>query len=208
MKIMKLFIIIVSVIVLLVWGVNSFSKGVPVQSAVARKGKIFEYIEERAKTSLPHKYHITMPLQGRIMPIKFKAGNLVKKDDIIVELEQDDFKTRIKALEAKIKAIKAQIKVNEYNAIEKTALKESYDWIAAMEKLVKSTHKKIEANQWILKYSKDYQKALKESSITVSDIEKSAARKETAVAQVELEKSQIDYNAIQIIEKIFCLLTN
>jgi len=42
-----------------------FSTGTPVDVAVAEKGEIRTYVEERAKTRLPEIYRVTMPLNGR-----------------------------------------------------------------------------------------------------------------------------------------------
>ena len=45
-----------------------------VDTAVARRGSISQYIEERARTQLPRTYRITMPFTGRILTIDLREG--------------------------------------------------------------------------------------------------------------------------------------
>jgi HlyD family secretion protein len=197
--------IVIGVIIIAVAASMLLKKGIPVQVAKVKTGSIKEYVEERAKTSLPHVYHLTMPLEGRILPITLKAGTEVKKGDVVARIDQADLLTAQKRVEAEISAIKSQIAVNEYNALEKTALTESTDWIKTMAELVKSTQKKILANQQVYDYSLDYENTLKASGEAVSRIKNSEARKDTAVAKVETETAEINYNAMKLMQKIFDL---
>ena len=65
----KRIIIGVVIIVIIIIVFITLSVGVPVDTAAVSKGVISSYVDERAKTSLSHVYHITMPLTGRIEPI-------------------------------------------------------------------------------------------------------------------------------------------
>ena len=58
-------------------------RGVPVETALAVKKTIREYVEERAKTRLPSIQRITMPLQGRILPIVLQEGDTVQVGQIV-----------------------------------------------------------------------------------------------------------------------------
>lgn len=63
---------------------------VPVDVALAHKGDIRVYVEERAKTRVPETYRISMPLAGRVLPISLKAGDRVSKGEVVAKLDPAD----------------------------------------------------------------------------------------------------------------------
>ncbi|MCA9185853.1 MAG: HlyD family efflux transporter periplasmic adaptor subunit [Pirellulaceae bacterium] len=65
-------------------------RGVPVDVAVARRGVIREYVEERAKTRLPDIYEITMPLNGRILPITLREGDRVTSGEVVARMDTEE----------------------------------------------------------------------------------------------------------------------
>ncbi len=96
------------------------SKKSLVRTAVTTEGSIKAYVEERARTSLPHIYHVTMPLQGRVLPIAVEEGDEVKTGEIVVRLEDIDWQdtTRqvqdiVVAVENWVQASKAQVRANK-----------------------------------------------------------------------------------------------
>ena len=70
-------------------------RAVPVDVATAHRGAIRSYVEERAKTRLPEIYKITMPLQGRVLPISVKEGERVSAGQVVAQLEAIDLETEL-----------------------------------------------------------------------------------------------------------------
>ena len=70
-------------------------QAVTVQSAQAERKSIQSYVEERAKTRLPEIYRITMPLQGRILPITLKEGDRVSAGQVVARMDTDDLETEL-----------------------------------------------------------------------------------------------------------------
>ena len=68
-------------------------QAVTVQSAPAERKSIRSYVEERAKTRLPEIYRITMPLQGRILPITLQEGDRVSAGQVVARMDTDDLET-------------------------------------------------------------------------------------------------------------------
>ena len=205
MKKIKWIIGIVIVILIVICIIYSKMQGIPVLAAKVEKGKVCEYVEERAVTSLPNTFKVTMPLSGRIMPIELKPGTIVKKGQIIAKMDDTELKSKIDEITAKIDAIKGQITINEYNAIEDTALQESTKWIKTMENLVKVSEKKVEASESVYEYSVEYEKAIVGSGEAISRIKDMKAKTDAAVAKVDAESARIMYNAVAIIDSIFKL---
>lgn len=68
-------------------------KGVPVDTATAARREIREYVEEQAKTRLPDIQKVTMPLQGRVLPITLEEGDRVTTGQVVARLDESDLKT-------------------------------------------------------------------------------------------------------------------
>ncbi|WP_028585346.1 efflux RND transporter periplasmic adaptor subunit [Desulfogranum mediterraneum] len=92
----------------------------PARLAVAVQGTIQAYIEERGQTSLPHIYHLTMPMQGRVLPMTVQEGDQVKAGALVARLDDADWQdatqeTRdiIKAVAKWVEAARAEVKASE-----------------------------------------------------------------------------------------------
>lgn len=99
---------------------RELTKGVTVRSARASEGAIASYVEERAYTSLPHIYHITMPMQGRIEPIEVQEGDSVTEGQLVARIENLDWLDAsrqmdelVSAMGSAVKASAAEIKASE-----------------------------------------------------------------------------------------------
>ena len=205
MKKIKWIIGIVIVVLIIISIIYSKMQGIPVHAGKIIKGTVNEYIEERAVTSLPHLYKITMPLSGRIEPIELTPGTVVKKGQIIAQLDEATLQSIITEADAQVNAIKGQIVINQYNALETTALKEAAKWIKTMENLVKVSEKKVLASEKVAGYAAYYEETLKESGQAISRIRDTKAKMEAAVKKVELETANIMQNVYTIIDSIFKL---
>ncbi len=159
-------IVIAAVILLAVWGIYSqITKKTPVQTAVAKTGTIRQYIDERARTTLPHVYHITMPENGRIEPITLIAGTAVTQGQTLVSLEKADLLD---------------------------AMKESNDIVEAMKNAVQASQEQIKASKSNMDFSEWLWKAkqkLYEEKAT-SQLQAKETQKTYIESQVEYEKNQ------------------
>jgi HlyD family secretion protein len=205
MKKIKWIIGIVVVVLIIACIIYSKMQGISVRAKKITKGTVSEYIEERAVTTLSHLYKITMPLSGRIKPILLTPGTSVKKGQIIAQMDEANLKSTIAEAKAKVNAIKGQIAINQYHALETTALNEAEKWIKTMENLVKVSEKKVEASEQVHRFAATYEKTLTESGQAISRIRDTKAKMETAVKNVELETANIMQNVYTIINSIFKL---
>ena len=150
----KILIITISICLILFLIIVAGAKKIPVQIASVKQKQISSYVEERAKTTLPRIYHITMPLDGQIEAISLKPGTHVKKGQTIAKMDTADLKTAVAEAQARLDSAQSQIKVNGFNLLEETALKESKAWIDSMNSAVEATRKKAEASLAQEKYAK------------------------------------------------------
>ena len=181
-------VIIIAVLAVAILGgiYADMTKTTPVQTGVIKKGTIRQYIEERARTTLPHIYHITMPEQGRVLPITLTAGTPVKKGQLVVQLDPADLAD---------------------------AMTESREVVTAMVNAVQSSLAQIQAAQAQLDFSKwlwEAKEKLYKQSQT-SELEAKKAQREFLTAKVELEEDQSTAYAMQAmlsISKLFPIYVN
>jgi len=105
--------------VLAALAVTSGAKPVLVQSVTVETGPVTAYVEDRAMTSLPRVYHITMPIQGRILPIALEEGDRVEKGQEVARIEDFDWKDAtvqveemVKVMQNYVAAATAQVKAS------------------------------------------------------------------------------------------------
>lgn len=118
----KKWILIGAACLLVLAGIVYYAMGtpVPVQMAKAARGSIDAYVEERARTTLPHVFRLTMPLEGRIQPITLEAGTPVKAGEVVAMMDLADLKDM---------------------------MAESEDVVNAMDQVVASAREKVKASQ-------------------------------------------------------------
>jgi multidrug efflux pump subunit AcrA (membrane-fusion protein) len=64
--------------------VDQFRNGAtPVDIAVAQRGAISEYIDERGKTRLPHTHDVTMPFSARLEQMTLVEGDEVRAQQVV-----------------------------------------------------------------------------------------------------------------------------
>ena len=200
--------ILTAVIVVLVITVSVYKnlQGIPVKTALASKGEVREYLDDMGITALPRIYKISMSLDGRIKPILLKAGSKVKKGQLLATMDKHDLTTALVEADSELKTLKAQIKLNQFNKIENTALGESQKWILSFAEAIKSSAKKLEASKARSYYAKEKWQSEERSKQAISRIKLIKSRLEAAEAKVNYESDQFMHSATLILESMTTLL--
>ncbi len=160
---------------------SEMTKKIPVRGAEAVEGKVEAYVEERARTSLPHIYHITMPMEGRIMPIHVEEGDTVIEGQMVARI--DDVEWRENSIQAGDIVI---------------AMK---NWVKAAEGQVTVSKIRQDFTKWDWDKNK---KLLKEKAI--SERQERDARSRYLDSNVKVEESQAMYHASEAFNSIVAML--
>lgn len=161
--------------------VKEISKKTVVNMAVSEEKSIASYIEERARTSLPQIYHITMPLQGNLLPILVEEGDLVTTGDVVAKIDDVDWQDN-----------KTQIE-NIVIAVEK--------WVLAIESQVKASKIREDFTKW----EWDMNKELMASSF-ISEKEGRNSKRWYLDSTVKIEEGQAMYHMSQAFQEIVDLM--
>ena len=160
---------VIAPIVMALFVYSEMNKGASVRTALTKKGTIQSYVEERGRTSLPHLYHVTMPMQGRVLPIRVEEGDVVRAGDVVVRLENDDW----------LDATKETVDI--ISAVGK--------WVESVEAQVKAAKIRLDYTEWEWKANKQLLKAQ-----TISDKEERESRRRYLDSSVKIEESQAMLN--------------
>ena len=117
----KWIVVAVGVVGVIAQGVLSEAlRRIPVRTAVARVGTVEAVVEERGRTTLPEVHHITMPMNGRVLPIALREGDGVTNGQVVALLDDVDWRDAkrdvaevIHAFKSTLDAMNAQVKSSE-----------------------------------------------------------------------------------------------
>ncbi|MHC5016581.1 MAG: hypothetical protein ACYTGM_19140 [Planctomycetota bacterium] len=111
-----------------------------VDTAPARRGTVSAFVEERATTRLPRTYRITMPIDGRILPIELESGDPVRAGEIVAQVELADLDTAVQMAEARVRRLQARIVENNDTRIELSTIRE-------LDSVLESVDRSVEARR-------------------------------------------------------------
>ena len=118
-----------------------------VDTAAARRAPISSYIEERARTRLPRTFRVTMPIDGRILPIELDEGDRVDAGQVIARIEPEDLDTAVAQAEARLNRLEASIVQNNDTRLELSMLEGLNSELESIDRTVEAAEAKTEASK-------------------------------------------------------------
>ena len=192
----------------IVAGIGALGSGAPVESAKVRKSPIQEFVDERGKTRLPQVYSITMPFEGRILPIELVEGSRVKRGEIVARVVPLDLKLSHDSAIASIERLDASIKENDDTSVEKVSLEQSLKMVETMQSSVKAAEAQVEAARAKLVYSNKnltrIERLAKAKAKTEDDLEQ--ARLTQIQSEIEVRQDELMLAAMKAMESATLLL--
>lgn len=179
--------------------------GPAVDAVAVTSGVIRGYVEERARTTLPRVYRLTMPMDGRVEPITIEPGSAVVAGAVVARLDSSDLDAAVTIAQAELDQAEAELAVLKDDAIAKTALNEAKRWIATIDALGASAEEVIKANQDHAAFAAWWQEAeqkLKKQG-AVADEQYRRAKTASSEAAVDLAVSQLNRDVVLAIKQIF-----
>lgn len=160
----------------------------PVDVGQADVGPISTFVEEQAKTRLPKIYRVTMPLQGRVMPIELTAGDPVTRGQVVARLEPSDLATEVAEGKARVAQLEKRIIENDDTRLEQNALRQFDKFLESMNHTVRSAAEQTTAS----KAKVDFAEAefRRQQKLKGSDV---ASDREFAQAELLLKESRVDF---------------
>jgi HlyD family secretion protein len=202
---MKKLIVIVLVIALAAVLYVSSITSISVEVAVVGRGPVEEVVEERARTSLPHIHRLTMPQNGRVLPIEVREGDRVEAGQVLARLDPDDLESDLHAARAQVGLAEANIAFNLNRAIAALSLTEYGAVDEAVKAVIESALEREKANQAQQEYAVWWVKSLEEAmkADAVAEQQLREAQMREATSQVDLTTTRLFTSALRAFDAAF-----
>jgi HlyD family secretion protein len=128
-------------------GYGIFAGGTPVDAVPAARGPIREYVDEEGKTRLPRTYRVTMPFDGRILPIDLEEGDRVTAGQVVARVVPEDLAAELAGAEAAVARLEASIRENADTRVERTVLVQSRQYVESMDRTVEAGREQVKAGE-------------------------------------------------------------
>ncbi len=174
----------------------------------AEVGAVVQYVDEHARTRLPKIWRITMPVPGRLLPIKLEVGDRVSNGQTVAEIEPADLTDQLTAAEAQLARVEAALRESQDLNVELNALAQAKQYHAAVEHWVEAASEQVRANQASLRFAERNiarQRALAERSAASPEALDRAELEHTR-AEAQLANSRFTLQALEALRTATALL--
>jgi len=144
----------VLVALLMVWLLSGWLwPGMRVDVVRAKRDRIVQFVDERGVTRLPETYLITTPSAGRVAPVEYGEGTPVKKGQVVARFVPIDTDLDVREGETAVDRLKASIEEADDTSVERTALKQTEEFVKSMEKTVEAAAERMRSGKARLEYA-------------------------------------------------------
>jgi len=137
-----------------VW--QHYTGGVVVDTVTVERGRVAEWIDERAMTRLPETHLITMPQAGRLddEPIAdLREGTPVGAGQVVARIVPRDLSLSVDLARAAVERLEASLEENSDVSVERTAKQQAERFVDSMAAVVQSAQSRLRAGQAKLDYA-------------------------------------------------------
>jgi HlyD family secretion protein len=191
----------VLIAVVLTWAVRSWlAGGVPVEAVEARTGPVREYVDEEGRTRLPRTYLITMPCDGRILPIDLEEGTAVHKGQVVARVAPADLEGRVAEMEAVVQRLDASLRENADTKMEESVFQQTVQYVHSMDRTVEAAKEQVRAGEAKLTYANrnlERFRRLREQGRAASEDDLNRAEVDQVSANVQQQQYLLTLRALE-----------
>lgn len=178
-----------------------------VRATKVRKAAITESFSEIARTRLEDRYRISMPVDARIAQIDLEPGAIVKKGQLLIDVDRIPLERAVGEARASVEELRARVTLIKDTTVEQKTLENAESTASAMEQQKKSFGALIDAERWRVTQTQREWERLKgladsnavsktildnaESDAETAVIELRRREYEDAMASAQLQSSQL-----------------
>lgn len=112
--------------------IQSLLRAPTLEVVAATRGRMAQYVDERAVTRLEERYRITMPASGRVAAITLLPGTRVCRGQVVAQMVQADLDLAVAEAEAVLARLDAAIRESGDTSVEETAARQANALVEAM----------------------------------------------------------------------------
>lgn len=178
------------------------SGGVPVEVATVRSAQVEAVVEELGKTRLGRTHLVSMPLNGRIMPIEFDVGTQVAAGEVVARLDSTALEAFVAEERARIARLDADIARNDDERLERSLIDQIGELIISLDLAVQSAEEQTRTTTAQLELATVEREELEDSAEGGAATERELRRVRVAEVEreVELRKSFLTLRSTQAVQ--------
>ncbi len=181
---------------------------VVVEVVPVEQGEVAQYVDEQARTRLPHIHRITMPYTGRIEAITLSEGTPVSQGQVVARMVQKDLQLELQAAQAAVERLQAAVAENEDTSVEQTVLDQSHKYVISMNRTVDAARERMRAGKARLDFAQQHFRRIsrlyEQNNVTREVWEQ--AQLELIQADVNYQQDRLVYQALVALQTATALL--
>lgn len=179
---------------------------VPVVAVEART--IREFVEEQAKTRLPHEYLITMPYEGRVEPLPLVEGERVAQGQTVARIAEPDLQLALRDAELRVARLEARLAESSDVGVEQTLLTQANTFVTSVQEIVQAATARVTAGRARYEYALSNLQRTQQLATRGAQTEDELERAQVAEveARVGYEQDRLVSSAAETIEVVANLL--
>jgi HlyD family secretion protein len=192
--------VVVAAVVLGLAGRSWLAGGAPVDVAEVRTGPVREYVDEEARTRLPRTYLLTMPCDGRILPIDVEEGTAVHKGEVVARVAPADLEGRVAELAAAVQRLDASLRENGDTGMEESIYQQTLQYLQSMDRTVEAAKQQVKAGEAKLTYANrnlERFRRLREQGRSASEDDLNRAEVDQVSANVQQQQYLLTQRALE-----------
>lgn len=172
---------------------------IPVELVDVGRGSVVAEVQDRGRTSLPHRHSLAMPIAGRLLPIELREGDHVAAGQIVARLDTQELDADVHAAERRVELAESSIRLNRNRQLLAIAHAEYERLDEAVKAVIESSIQRERASQSQLEYATWWLESIERTTQTGATSEQAVreARMQQATSEVEATTNQLITSAMR-----------
>jgi HlyD family secretion protein len=172
---------------------------IPVELVAVERGTVAAEVQDRARTSLPRRHSLAMPIDGRLLPIELKEGDRVEAGQIVARLDTAELDSDVEAAEKRVELAESSIRLNQNRQLLAIAHAEYERLDEAVQAVIESSIQRERASQSQLEYATWWLESIERTTQTGATSEQAVreARMQQATSEVDAATNQLITSAMR-----------
>ena len=146
---------------LLAW--TQIGAGQPVETATVRPGTVRAMIEELGETRLPRTFVVSMPVEGRLLPIELDEGDSVSAGEVVARVDTLALASLVDQERARIRRLDAEIARNDDERLERSLIDQIELLLVSLDQTVQAAEEQTRASTARLEFARQERRDLEAS---------------------------------------------
>ena len=156
--------------------------GQAVETAAVTRGTVRAMVEELGETRLPRTHVISMPVDGRLLPIELSEGDVVTAGQVVARVDTLALQSLVDQERARLSRLDAEMARNDDERLERSLIEQIELLLVSLDQTVQAAEEKTRASTARLEFARkerlDLQQSEREGAATDLEVLRSRGRRD------------------------------